>query len=400
MEKNIWIPYTHLFAKGSPHRVLQGILKEVHHDHVIVQRASQPLPTEDEGASKSVEGQQDRVDFDYLVIATGSSMPAPGKMPHVSSSAEGLTNLHRIRQDIEASQRILVIGGGACGVEFASEMKYAYPNKHVTLVHGGKHLVDYPGFPQSFKDETLKYLESHDVRVILGEKVEGVPGLSKDSPVQRQTTKVQLKHSGKTLESDLQILTSGITVDTSFLETLRLPSSPMSTSLAVTTASLDGTPATEQHGAFHFSSLIDEKTHQIRVFSTTQLAHPAFPNIFVVGDISTADPVPTALAAKAAGEVAGRNITRLMMTNPSSNLAGCPGTHPHCGPGGRSSGLEEYRAQSAVMVLAMNPTGGVSNVPVLGTHFGNNVAWVVKTRDMFVHRYWNEMNLSPPSSHS
>ncbi|KAF9971694.1 hypothetical protein BGZ73_005267 [Actinomortierella ambigua] len=324
-------------------------------------------------------------------------MPAPGKMPHALSSAEGLSNLHQIRQDIEASQRIIVIGGGACGVEFASELKYAYPNKQVTLIHGGKNLVDYPGFPQSFKKETLEYLEARHIRVILGETVQDVPGLSKDNPVQRQTVSVRLKHSNETLESDLQILTSGITVDTSFLETLRLPSSPMSTSLAVTTATPDGTGATENHGAFHVSSLVDEKTRQIRVFPTLQLAHPAFPNIFAIGDVSTADPVPTAMAANAAGEVAARNIVRLMMTNPSSNLAGCPGTHPHsCDYRGRSSGLEDYRARGAAMVLAMNPTGGVSYVPVLGTYFSNTVAWVIKTRDMFVHRFWRQMNLSPP----
>ncbi|GJJ68993.1 apoptosis-inducing factor 2 [Entomortierella parvispora] len=364
--KNLWIPYTNLFPKNSPHRVIQGVVSGVYHDHVIL--------------STNSESSTSRIDFDYLVIATGSMVPSPSKWK-VKDSAEGRRLLDKAREDVEHSQSIVVIGGGACGTELAGELKYAYPAKKVTLIHGGASLVDYPKFPQSFKDEAKRYLEKQGVEVILNEQVE-VQGLTRENSIQKADRTIVLKNTDRSIRSDLQFLSIGQQAQTELLSTLQLPSTEV--------ASVDGS---HKDNGFKVESLLDPKTKAIRVRSTLQLDHAAFLNIFAIGDASNADPVPTAMAAVAGGETSARNIMKLIKKARRSE-AGEREPQEHDGFHCHSwSKLEDYRHIQTLMILAMNPSGGVCQLPVLGTWFGNLGAWLVKSGDLFSGRFWREMNM-------
>ncbi|KFH62658.1 hypothetical protein MVEG_12050 [Podila verticillata NRRL 6337] len=363
--KNLWIPYTNLFPPGSPHKVVRGTVTEVHGDHVVM----------------DLDGSIHKVSFDYLVLATGSYIPAPAKLK-AQSSAEGIALMDRIRADLQLSQSIVIVGGGACGTEFAGEIKYAYPDKYVALIHDQPSLVDYPRFPQNFKDKAREYLEKRGVEVILNERVE-IEGLSRDHPCQRAHRTISLKNSHRVIESDMQFFSIGIEVDTNYMHTLQ-------PATAAQTKRDSGIP-------FDVGSIIDTKTSAIHVKSTLQLDHDDFPNIFAIGDISNADPVPTAYAAATAGEVAARNIIVLLkheMQN-ASNVQENTGI-TRCRKSSHETKLEDYAPVNALMVLAMNPTGGVSNLPVVGTLLGGLAAWAVKSGDLFSGRFWKEMNMPRP----
>ncbi|KAF9119762.1 Apoptosis-inducing factor 2 [Mortierella sp. 14UC] len=401
--KNLWIPYTNLFPKGSPHRIHRGLVRNIYNDHVLV------APVHDDpGESSTSSSELQRIYFDYLVIATGSAIPSPAKWT-VNSSTDGLRKLDDTRNLIAQSERIVVIGGGACGVELSGEIKYTFPDKSVTLIHDMPALVDYPRFPESFKEEARRYLTKQGVEVILNQRVE-IEGLSRENSVQKAERAVKLKGSDRVINSDLQFFSIGIKVDTSFISTLEPPPDKVTPDKKATTP-FDAT-----------ETLLDPKSHVIKVRPTLQLDHDAFPNIFAIGDISNADPVPTCMAAVAAGETAARNVIKLIRKEEKEaaghhqrqhHLLHHPQhDHQHLGDeaesGDRSDDetngynchswnkLETYMPVQTMMVLAMNPTGGVSHLPVVGTWFGNLAARVAKSSDLFSGRFWREMNMPRP----
>ncbi|KAI1299673.1 Apoptosis-inducing factor 2 [Mortierella claussenii] len=374
-EKNLWIPYTNLFPKDSLHKVVRGTLENVFNDHILLS-ANEPLSEITLGADQDHDRR--RINFDYLVIATGSMIPAPAKWK-VNNSADALELLDKTRQDIERSERIVIVGGGACGCEHAGELRYRYPNKSVTLIHEGPSLVDYAHYPQSFKDEARRYLEKQGVEVILNERAE-IEGLSRENAIQRAERTIKLKHSDRTFQSDLQFFSIGMSVDTSFMSTLHpvIPSN------------------SEGDNGFDAKSMLDSKTKAILVKPTLQLDNDAFSNIFAIGDVSKADPVPTGQAAISEGEVAARNIVKLIHRdrNLAKDKKSDDETDGFMCPSWKK--LEEYSHTRPLMVLAMNPKGGVTHLPILGTWFGGLGAWLVKSGDLFSGRFWHEMNMPRP----
>jgi NADH dehydrogenase FAD-containing subunit len=75
-----------------------------------------------------------QVPYEYLVIATGTKLVPPGSLPG-SEKLDGVEYLTKHAQQIEESDKIVVIGGGAVGVQMATDIKEVYPKKSVTLVH-------------------------------------------------------------------------------------------------------------------------------------------------------------------------------------------------------------------------------------------------------------------------
>ncbi|MEM7335023.1 MAG: FAD-dependent oxidoreductase [Chloroflexota bacterium] len=83
--------------------------------------------------------------FDYLVIALGSHVSKkaiPGIKqfaftpdPHGERSAR---SLHQFLASLKRQRRIVIIGGGATGIEMATEVKGAYPHQDVILLTNGE----------------------------------------------------------------------------------------------------------------------------------------------------------------------------------------------------------------------------------------------------------------------
>ena len=70
-----------------------------------------------------------------------------------------------------ASHGTVVIGGGAVGIEMASEAKLCHPHTKVTLVHSRDKLLSSEPLPDETKDMALQALRDSGVEVLLSERV-------------------------------------------------------------------------------------------------------------------------------------------------------------------------------------------------------------------------------------
>ncbi|MCO5550072.1 hypothetical protein L7F22_003551 [Adiantum nelumboides] len=123
-----------------------------------------------------------------MVYALGSHLPDPLRT-EARTKTEGMSWMRDIQARVKASQEIVLVGGGALGVEFATDIKSVYPDKKVTLIHSRKQLL--PNFDEEVHKVALKRLQELGVDAVLGERLaltEGCPRGSsvKDQPPQPQ----------------------------------------------------------------------------------------------------------------------------------------------------------------------------------------------------------------------
>lgn len=144
--------------------------------------------------------QGDKIAYDYLVIATGHVYPG------------GITKSERIsyyktqQQKIESANSILIVGGGATGVELAGEIVTDYPGKKVTLVSRGSTLIDFLGPKAS--QRALDWLISKKVDVVLEQSID------LDSARDGR----YITSGGKTIEADCHFMCTGMPLGSKWLK--------------------------------------------------------------------------------------------------------------------------------------------------------------------------------------
>ncbi|KAI5269864.1 FAD/NAD(P)-binding domain-containing protein [Aureobasidium subglaciale] len=115
--------------------------------------------------------QQLQRQYDYLVVASGlrRKFPVvPQALDRDQFLVEAETHIEAIRN---AKEGVVVIGGGAVGIEMASEIKLMEPWQKVTLVHSRDKLLSAEPLPDEFKARSLELLEESGVEVIMGQRV-------------------------------------------------------------------------------------------------------------------------------------------------------------------------------------------------------------------------------------
>lgn len=70
-----------------------------------------------------------------------------------------------------AKHDIVVIGGGAVGIEMASELKFVNPGLNVTLAHSRDELLSSEALPDETKARTLECLQAEGVEVLMGHRL-------------------------------------------------------------------------------------------------------------------------------------------------------------------------------------------------------------------------------------
>lgn len=84
------------------------------------------------------------VSYERLVLATGSRpvmLPIPGcDLPGIYTIVKEVDYLEALQQQVQAAEKIVVVGGGFIGVEFADEINKA-GDKHVTIVEIAPHCL-------------------------------------------------------------------------------------------------------------------------------------------------------------------------------------------------------------------------------------------------------------------
>ncbi|KAF9182453.1 Apoptosis-inducing factor 2, partial [Haplosporangium sp. Z 27] len=183
-ENELFVPYTKLFDSPEKGKVIQALATNITKTHVELDRTVEEFGTS--------------VEYEYLIYATGARHPEPGNFNDHDTKAGAIQRIKETQEKIQKATKILLIGGGAVGLELAAEIREHYPEKEVTLVHSRERYM--PLYKPGMHDKTFGILKEFGVRQILGDRA-NIPegGFVDDFKMIKVTTK-----GGKEIECDLQ----------------------------------------------------------------------------------------------------------------------------------------------------------------------------------------------------
>ncbi|KAG8748717.1 hypothetical protein FRC10_000108 [Ceratobasidium sp. 414] len=189
-EHKAFIPYTNIFKilnleqrqlddpVSSGHELVHAHVTRIEKTRVFYTRISPGVVP-----GSSVEHS---VDYDYLIYALGSHLPSPinvwadplsvhgqSDLPKINSHGEkpeGTSWLRAAQARVKEAHSVLVVGGGALGVQFASDVAALYPQKDITLVHSGACLL--PRFGEWMHNAAMEGLKELGVTVLLSSRVD------------------------------------------------------------------------------------------------------------------------------------------------------------------------------------------------------------------------------------
>jgi apoptosis-inducing factor 2 len=279
----LFIPYDQLLAFG-----------QVRHDRAVRVCAT------------AVElGSGAAIAADYIVLATGSTHRYPAKID-VEDSAGAKSKLRSTHDALKRASRILLLGAGPVGLEFAGEIKAAWPDKVVTIVDPSADLVS-GRFPDEFRSQLRTQLDELGVELLLGTSIRELPTSDPGRPdVFTVTTE-----SGVDITADIWFACYGATANTDCL-------------------------ATELRTARQPNKLV-AVTPELRVHGQD--------TVFAIGDITAIPEMKMARLAQKHADVVAANIRTLIQ--------------------GRTDMLT-YQPEADSIVLPLGPKGGVSYAPEVG----------------------------------
>ncbi|KAJ5666587.1 hypothetical protein N7462_010996 [Penicillium macrosclerotiorum] len=109
--------------------------------------------------------------YDYLIVGTGLRRVFP-TVPQSLHRDDFLTEAKQHMENVrKAHKGVVVVGGGAVGVEMAAELKILYPQQKITLIHSRDRLLSSEPLPDDFAERVVAILREEGVEVILGHRV-------------------------------------------------------------------------------------------------------------------------------------------------------------------------------------------------------------------------------------
>ncbi|KAJ1978267.1 hypothetical protein H4R35_001979 [Dimargaris xerosporica] len=350
--QQLWIPFTNLFhcalldsTGGHTHQFVQGCVTRVEEGAVYLEEQDRIIP------------------YDYLVVATGSTL-APSVTPEPPNKVDYLLNLGYSRKGIAHAQHILIIGGGPVGVEAAGEIKHAFPDKEVTMVHRTTELLGSP-LPLRFRQQVTQRILDLGVEVILEDSVDLMDEsnlLSAYNLHQMIPNQTLRTFRGKTIRTDWVLQTDGARINTDFLCTLQT----------------DG-----------LNSLVGPN-QRVRVLPTLQVKDPKYPNIYAVGDVNDLKCIKTATNALLQTDILLRNLKTCIRAKMDERQGKAPK---------RQVKLASFRDKNDTMYLALGPQKGICLLP-MGFIAGDWAARFLKSRDLALTGKWRQMGLEMPHAPS
>jgi len=257
--------------------------------------------------------------YQALVLATGSKWAGPIDLP--DSEADLRQFVSQWREKIRDAPDIVIVGGGAVGVELSGEIRDGYPDKKVTIVHAQDNLLN-DAYPAKYRNRVKAGVAARNVNLVLGQFVAEFPPSGSGELVFK---------SGEKLNAGLVVVTSGPKPNTDFIG-----------------KSLGPDVLTE--------------TKLVKVEKTLQVSsHPA---IFAVGDIIDWKEQKQAAKANGHGPVVAANVL--------SFLAGRPVR-------------KEYGGLPEAIMITNGKSGGAGYLPFLwGIILGNFLTALVKSKGLLV----------------
>ncbi|KAK4124324.1 FAD/NAD(P)-binding domain-containing protein [Parathielavia appendiculata] len=156
-----WVKYDDIPALRSPNiRVLQGSVKAVDPRQKIATFAAH-------GSGETLELQ-----YDYFVAATGLRRAWP-VVPQSLRRKQFLFEAgDHISAATAAKHGVVIVGGGAVGIEMAAELKLVHPHLKVTLVHSRDKLLSSEPLPEEVKDRALQLVREASVDVLMSHRLD------------------------------------------------------------------------------------------------------------------------------------------------------------------------------------------------------------------------------------
>ncbi|KAH7340234.1 hypothetical protein B0J17DRAFT_568928 [Rhizoctonia solani] len=293
-EYKAFIPYTNIFKilnlearrldepRSSGHQLIHAHVTRIESHRVYYSPISASSVTEQS------------VDFDYLMYALGSHLPSPinvwadppesdlPKSNRHGNKTEGTSWLCAAQARLKEAHSVLVIGGGALGVQFASDAAALYPRKNITLVHSGAQLL--PRFNVWMHNAAMEGLKELGVSVLLSSRVDLNSAEDHDGKRTLRTV------DGRRIGAELVLMCTGQRPNTSLLSNVSPSSVDPRTGLVNVLRSLQLGPGSSS------------------ISNDSPMSH-----IFVIGDVADAfGALNAGHTAWTQAEVASRNIGRLI----------------------------------------------------------------------------------------
>ncbi|KAJ2718941.1 hypothetical protein GGI07_005507 [Coemansia sp. Benny D115] len=335
----VFLPFAKFFGPTSKHQFVHGRLSSIIDGNTIELESGQ------------------RIHYDYLLLATGGQSAAPIHL-NGTTKEEGLEEIAQLRQALTTADSILVVGGGAVGVEISGFVGAQYPDKKVTLVHSGERLLP-TNFREGVGNGAASKLKQLGVDVVLNERVE----MPKDSPHAAMVGTQTLKgSSGAEYTADVVIKAIGLKVKSEFMAPLE---------------ALEGTSLRATSGPKF-----------IRVKPTLQLDSKLFPNIFIPGDANDL-PMTAKYAYKAEmqGGTAAGNVRRLIESGFDQDLANARSTSSSAAAEVPVPELSKWNDMIDAIMVPIGPDLGVVQMMkvALGCSFiPNYLVRLMKSRDFMI----------------
>ncbi|KAK0539508.1 hypothetical protein OC842_000930 [Tilletia horrida] len=315
-EDKTFAPLDGFFAEGSRHVVRSSTrVIEVSNSDVLVQTPA---------------GTQERIPFEYAILATGSTYPSPSR-PVSDKLSEAKAAFKKLQSDIRKAKSILIIGGGEVGVEIAGEIRAVYPgDKKVTLVSRSDRLIG-KSTPPALHNKLYPQLISRNVDVLLGDSVDLPKDISSTSLLSEPRSFTS-QNGADIPDVDLVIVATGTK------------------------------PAIDLFAKADPASIVDG---QIKVDHKTLRADSSvLTKWFAAGDVAQLPGLKTHVNAKTGGEVAAANIVSLL-----------------------KGGKGDAKSFSVMNVTAvpLGPKAGAINL--FGWVFGEWTISAIKGRSLFVGQF-------------
>ncbi|XP_062926698.1 ferroptosis suppressor protein 1-like [Mobula hypostoma] len=274
------------------------------------------------------------IHYSYLILATGSTGPFPGKLIEPVSRETAIQMYEDLVKEIQKADTIVVVGGGLAGVELAAEIKTDYPKKEVTLIHSTYILGDSEVLP-SVRRGVKEILVNKGVHLLLGHKVNNLTELVLNKA--QKDIKV-VTNKGQEIITDMVICCTGIKINSSAY-----------------------VKALQGNLTEHDAIIVDE---HLNVRGTKV--------IFAIGDCAHVNEHKSAYTAEFQAIACVKNIIHSLKHEP----------------------MELYKPGAPYMMVTMGRNDGVGQM--CGCNVGKLIVTYVKSKDLLVKTSWKKMGQKMP----